>query len=249
MESYHINNTACPKCRENGNDNTGNNLAVYSDGHVYCWSCRYYKPGSSLPSRDIQGSNKLTLPDITLPNDASMDYPSMCLEWVDQYDLTKKDLIQNNVLWSEKQERLLFPLWNQSELLGYQGRYFGNEDRVKWLGKGKLNNVYHFLTNGKQSRHSNTVCLVEDIISAIKVSKIGVCSLPLFGMNAKSRFKHMRSIGVSKALLWLDPNMYTQMIKQSRTGSLEGLEVVCVFSTKDPKEHSYTEIEEYTKCK
>jgi len=35
-----IKKTACPKCREKGQDNSGNNLAVYTDGE-YCYSCHY----------------------------------------------------------------------------------------------------------------------------------------------------------------------------------------------------------------
>ena len=34
--------TACPRCKANGNDNSGDNLAVYDD-HVYCFSCKYFK--------------------------------------------------------------------------------------------------------------------------------------------------------------------------------------------------------------
>lgn len=35
--------TACPKCRENGEDVPGDNLALYSDGHGYCFACGYYQ--------------------------------------------------------------------------------------------------------------------------------------------------------------------------------------------------------------
>ena len=35
----------CPKCRENGQDTRGDNLVTYSDGHVYCMACHYYKLG------------------------------------------------------------------------------------------------------------------------------------------------------------------------------------------------------------
>ena len=35
----------CPKCASLGNDTSGDNLAVYDDGHAYCYSCGYYKRG------------------------------------------------------------------------------------------------------------------------------------------------------------------------------------------------------------
>ena len=31
----------CPKCKERGADNSGDNLAVYDDGHKYCFACTY----------------------------------------------------------------------------------------------------------------------------------------------------------------------------------------------------------------
>lgn len=41
---------ACPKCREVGMDNTGDNLAVYDDG-VYCYACGYSKGNGKKNSR------------------------------------------------------------------------------------------------------------------------------------------------------------------------------------------------------
>lgn len=41
-ESVYITKEACPKCKQEGRDNSNDNLAVYSD-HVYCFSCGYYK--------------------------------------------------------------------------------------------------------------------------------------------------------------------------------------------------------------
>ena len=36
-----IGKEACPACQKKGRDTDGNNLAVYSDGGKYCWSCHY----------------------------------------------------------------------------------------------------------------------------------------------------------------------------------------------------------------
>ena len=37
-DSHVIRKEACPECRSIGNDRSGDNLAVYSDGHTYCFS-------------------------------------------------------------------------------------------------------------------------------------------------------------------------------------------------------------------
>ena len=32
----------CPSCALNGRDTGEDNLAVYDDGHKFCYSCKYY---------------------------------------------------------------------------------------------------------------------------------------------------------------------------------------------------------------
>ncbi len=44
--SYKVGTEPCPKCREMGNDNSGDNLAVYSDEHKFCFACKYYVGGN-----------------------------------------------------------------------------------------------------------------------------------------------------------------------------------------------------------
>jgi twinkle protein len=44
-ESYPVGKEPCPKCREQGNDRSGDNLAVYSDGHKFCFACKHYVKG------------------------------------------------------------------------------------------------------------------------------------------------------------------------------------------------------------
>lgn len=56
-----LHKTACPRCQANGNDTSGDNLAVYED-HVYCFSCKYFK-GESMevqeppPIKDLKPLN------------------------------------------------------------------------------------------------------------------------------------------------------------------------------------------------
>jgi twinkle protein len=38
----------CPKCASNGGDNSEDNLAVYDDGHSYCFSCQYFEQGEAM---------------------------------------------------------------------------------------------------------------------------------------------------------------------------------------------------------
>jgi twinkle protein len=40
--SYQVGKEPCPKCREKGEDTSGDNLVKYSDGHGYCFACNHY---------------------------------------------------------------------------------------------------------------------------------------------------------------------------------------------------------------
>ena len=275
-ENRFIKNAACPKCREDGKDKHGDNLATYSDGSSYCWSCGFSDMGNShivrfLARRDKslldESSRVKTLPSVMLPDDSVTDYPSKALAWIEQYELTRIDLLQNGILWSERESRLLFPFWNDGELLGWQGRLFSSSNTndshsKKWYSRGKLDMIYHIMFNGRVKNHPSSplklgkvghamndatrrIVLVEDVVSALKVSKVGIDAMPLFGVNIKQRWPKIRLLGYSEALLWLDPDMHIKIIKESRVGCLNGITTHAILSTKDPKCHTLEEIRTY----
>ena len=47
QESYKVGTEPCPKCRDMGNDNSGDNLICYSDNHKYCFACQHYVKGDT----------------------------------------------------------------------------------------------------------------------------------------------------------------------------------------------------------
>ena len=67
-ESYAIGKETCPRCKSVGRDNSGDNLVSYSDGHKYCFACKFYsketstvstpKVHSTTSSTFISGSSK-----------------------------------------------------------------------------------------------------------------------------------------------------------------------------------------------
>ena len=42
-----INKEQCPACASRGQDNSCDNLAVYDDGHKYCFACKHYEHGNT----------------------------------------------------------------------------------------------------------------------------------------------------------------------------------------------------------
>lgn len=241
--SYVIEHTQCPECAKLGKDNKRDNRAMYSDGHSYCYSCgATVFPNSVTKFKNMQ-TEMTNLPEpYYLPVDCDIIYPQKALDWIEQYELTKTDLLNNNVLWSESMKRLIFPIYGNGNLLAWQGRYFGEEpNRPKWFGKGNLKDTFNILGKG------DILVLTEDIISAIKVSKCGCMSMPLYGcVVGKERFKRLFQIYKNriKIHVWLDPDKRIESIKESTLGRLYGTISSAIFSEKDPKEMTYTEIKE-----
>lgn len=249
--SYLLHQERCPKCSEQGHDKRGDNLAVYSDDHKYCYRCGYYVRNNGFNIYDI---SKPVEHKILLPNDCDITYPDNVLKWVSKYHLTRQDLLKYNVLYSEQgfnfkrgkefytaDNVLLFPVWGESEcLLGFQGRYFGhNKDVPKWIGKGRLAEVFNIL-EGRQP-----IVLTEDIVSAIAVNKVGHAAMPLYGNNARNRFTRLYSMGYKDIVLWLDPDMKSEMVRQAKYAN--GCNLKLVFSDCDPKCYTKEQIKEYLK--
>lgn len=234
---YHVKNTTCPQCRSLGNDKTGDNLAVYSDGHSWCWSCGYYVSGNGiLRFKSRESTERVVKHEVVLPSDSDVCYPSRALEWVGHYDLTRNDLLNHNVLWSESYKRLIFPIYGDTGLIAYQGRYFGEEPKKpKWWGVGDLKNTFHIL-----GKSTSQLVLVEDIVSAIKLSRFTM-AMPLFGSHVGvTRFKRLYSLykDTVEVSIYLDPDKRREALLEARRGVLCGLKTRVIYSERDPKEES-----------
>lgn len=250
MTSYVIKQTQCPKCRELGKDISHDNLANYSDGHSYCYSCGYYifPSGNEKITQFTQPKQVLQKHTMLLPEDCTNTYPERALNWIKQYEISENTLNLHNCVWSDTHSRLLFPIYSvDGNLLAYQGRDFSldkTKKLPKWYGEGNLKDTFNILGQG------NILVLTEDIISAIKVSMCGVMAMPLYGcVVGRERFKHLYKLyGDTVGIyIWLDPDKRTEALKEAKLGQLCGLHTHPIFSNKDPKEHSYEEIREILK--
>ncbi len=243
--SYLLRTERCPQCAKLGKDLHGDNLAVYSDGHSFCYSCGYTRSSKSLISfkgKAVDNNSQLVARNINmyLPSDCDVSYPSMALQWIGQYELTRNDLLNHHVLWSEKVQRLIFPIFGDGELLAWQGRSF-DKDRKKWYTIGKVEELFHILGKG------NEIILVEDVISAIKISKVGHSSMCLFGSNISiERFKHLSTL-TKEVAIYLDPDKRKESLKFNRRASLVGLKSRVIFSANDPKEETFERLKEILK--
>lgn len=243
--SHCLGHEPCPNCRRIGNDRDGDNLAVYSDGHKYCFKCGYLETasGNQRLKASLNSSSNSISTTITLPADVDEQLPIHARAWLNNYALTQQDINNNTLLWSEFYQRLIFPYLSPNGLLGWQGRYLGDDNKAKWFSRGKLQDFLHLVGN----KRSRTCVLTEDIISAIKVShNTNVCASPLFGSHI-SLAKLLRYKKIfDNIIIWLDDDMKTKVVKYSQLGSSIGLRVATVCTELDPKEYDDATIKELT---
>lgn len=248
--SYETHKERCPECAKLGKDRNGDNLGVYSDGHKYCYSCGYgeYADGMTSFVNRQQDSDVAKIQQreiLTLPVDCDILYPERALTWIKKYELSKTDLLNNNVMWSESIQRLIFPVYGEDGwLLAWQGRSFHNQSMAlakipKWFGKGDLKNTFNILGKGSK------LVLTEDIVSAIKVAKAGFQAMPLYGcVVGRERFKRLYSLykDTIDVVVWLDENKMPEAIREAKLGRTCGLHCSSVFSYRDPKDESVENI-------
>lgn len=229
-------------------------LTVYED-HVYCFSCRFYQRTKSINPKLIKkafdNKNDNSAGDLGLPVDCRQELPLVALDWLKQYNITAQDIHEHHFCWSEEgkvirrgtpQEQrfspcLVFPVYDPfGNLVMWQGRYFGTDPRVvKYYHRGAKDTL-HII--GK----SGIIVLVEDIISAIRVSKVAR-ACPLFGSSINLDFL-IRLHGVTNEfLIWLDADM-GKKAQGAAERATQFFDRVGVIQTElDPKCYKHEEIE------
>lgn len=237
-----ISKTRCPECAKQNKDISGDNLAIYSDGHSYCFSCGYYSSPSLesklSPQKQIKRGYSIIDP---LPEDITKTFRKDAYAWITKY-LDSKD-IPNTLFWSEQKEYLIFPYFDSNNtLIAWQARYFGsNSLHPKWISYGKIHDLLNILP--LNSTKITNLVLVEDILSAIKVSKVTTVMPIFWSVIPPSLLTRLRTLGYNNISIWLDPDKRKESIFFKQQAETYGLTANIIFSDKDPKEYSIEQIE------
>ena len=229
MTSQLLYKTRCPKCAEQGKDRSGDNLGIYSDGHSFCYSCGHTNAASLEGKLKKRTKEVAAIP--TLPEDLDNKLSQEATDWLLQYF---PDGELPRCYWSNTEQKLYF-LFPNGE---YQYRYFGsNKDHPKWVGYGINENLIHIV-----GKPSNSLVLVEDIISTIKVGHI-TPTLCLFGSNISlKRLATLKALGYTKITIWLDWDKKEYAINASRLAQSIGFDTQVIHTQLDPKEYTSAEI-------
>jgi hypothetical protein len=216
----------CPEC------GSRNNLGVWSDGHKFCFGCGYYVPASG----DVhQVKQRLSAPSNGLvpylPDDVSVHIPEVPYRWL-KLCLTDEEILKHRVGWSNEKESVVFPVFGKDgELLMWQSRYFGaNKKYPKYLTKGYKGDILHILGE----HPTNRVVLVEDLVSAIVVSRLEN-SMPLWGSTIHLKTLRQLARYYGHLAIWLDSDKLATALKTSGQARLIFESVEVLNSEKDPK--------------
>lgn len=212
----------CPKC------GSKDNLARYDDGSAWCFGCGYKEYPTHYTPKDRKISSERTL---ALPEDASEQIGKQGVEWLGKYDIKQKEIIRYRMLWSTAQQQLIFPIFDgNGRLLAWQARNFSDDAKGKYFSQGKIHDLIY--TCGTKSPN---IVLVEDLVSAIKVGRIGY-ALPLFGSEASTPLLMRLKTIADGIIVWLDSDKWKNAHDIVNRARSVGLNAMCVFTNLDPKE-------------
>lgn len=226
----------CPDC--GSRDNRG----VWDDGSEWCFGCHSYTPpqGNKMVEQFVnrkvekkRGNNVVTLPEDALPY-----IPDSVKSWLDKYQLTKAQIDSLNLLYSYERSLLIFPVYANNELLMWQGRYFGEKPKhPKYVTYG-AKDVIHIIECGKRD---GSVCVVEDIVSAIKLSTV-IDAVPLLGSHLSSKLATRLARSYETLTIWLDYDKAVESVKFRQEFAPLFKDVTSIVTKLDPKEYSHDDI-------
>lgn len=230
----------CPKCP------SSDAFHVWDDGHGHCFSCGFHQyPNMTIESlkSSLKSNEKKSKfhYEISLPADFDYHIPSEAMAWLYKYNLTRLEIHRNKIGWTETFQSLVFPVFGVSqELLLFQARYFGPNDKVpKWKTFGSVKDLIHL----PEKHNDDVLVLVEDIISAIKVSRVKNC-MPLFGSHLPLETVRRVSKLFRTGRIWLDSDKRPEALKMALACSEYGMPTTVIFTDKDPKEYPTADIRE-----
>lgn len=226
MSSTFIKHKPCPKC------GSKDNLGEYTD-HEYCFGCQYYKLKRDVHTlRQRYQKNNDTINHFgitTVP-----EIPRQAMKWLLSYGISVDEIAKHTIEWSPDRNSLV--LLNTESY--WQGRNFG-------VGPKYMSNGIKPLTIYGEG---DILVLVEDILSAIKVSRVsGYCAVPLLGSSLPTDWQSTLTDKYDIILFWLDRDKAKNSIRfKNRIKSL-GKASKVIITERDPKEYNTKEIEKWLK--
>lgn len=215
-----IKHIPCPVC--GSRDNRG----IWDDGSEYCFGCKDYTPGNRGSRPQEPPEKKVTPP----PTDLVSELPGPFLAYYRGFGLTEEE-IKQYFTYSPSLDRTVFQrgdYWEARSLDKLPKTLSHGEKPMVLIGRSK----------------TFKVCIVEDLVSAIKVGR-QVVAIPLFGSSLKLDWLLSIPGLFATCFIWLDYNMLRGAIDIYRKLQLTGVSTRIIRTEQDPKYYSDDEIKSY----
>ena len=226
------------------------------DISAYCFRCGssgFHRTGFTPKSKSVGGADAgatgTSGHTMEIPFDASGcidDWPSYARVWVRKNGITDDEVKRYGILYSTSTDRVILPVYGEDgKLCFYQTRQVNTTDtRPKYLTVRTTDSV-----NAIVNVLSDTVVLVEDYLSGIKVGRI-LPVLVLHGTVIRDiHIKWLIENKYSTFIIWLDDDnsqVKKNTLKNKKVLDKLGSCVVIHTGGRDPKDHSEEEIKDLT---
>jgi hypothetical protein len=222
----------------------------------HCHNCAptmsgYYKDKMKrLPSpektivslQDIRNPQLKVVDKIHLPIDYQTQLTPAGALWLLKYGITDKERLLYHIGFSPKLNRVILPIYNEDKDLAFwQGRLL--ETPSKTLPKYMSVQVKGAEKIFEIEKEGDTVVIVEDMVSAIKVGRHAASIALLGSYIPHGLFKRLKKY--KNVMMWLDADKYMESVKYSKRFREFGFKVITVNTVLDPKAVNDDVIKEY----
>jgi len=218
--------------------------------HAYCFRCVDNgwapAPAESLAQKlariEKQRQGDATVGGGSLPSPQNRDmdsWPEGGKLWLYRAGLSRADVGVLGIYWHEKSDRIVIPVRCADGQLFYVARAHQKDRQPKYLAMApKPRTLY------ASWGHASSVCLTEDILSAIKIGLAGEEAVCLFGTKISD---HIMSRIMSRTVnVFLDPDPPGQRGAAKIMAQLRAYGVPCrnIVADRDPKLLTRTQLKE-----
>ena len=195
-----------------------------------------------MKSLDVQPTK--TVQQMRLPLDYTKEIPAVGLAYLYMRGLTDADIKKWKIGYSAKYSRVIFPVYEGRDLVYFQGRTTLQvaRDNPKWMNvyQAGRKDVY-FVAN---QMFSHNVVLVEDIISAIRVSHTADAYALLSTHIPEKLVLYLAGL-YDTLFFWLDPDKKMKIMATARRYRAFGINARGILTDKDPKYYTDGQIGGY----
>lgn len=184
---------------------------------------------------------------VELPRDFTREIPPEGMAWLHKAGLTREDIQTIRAGYSSVMHRVILPVYKDGELVYWQGRGlqgpFEPGRNPKYMNvKARGRKDVYFIYRPAAADEDRAV-LVEDILSAVRVGRaLGVTTYALLYAYVPNDLILKLSKRYIRIIVWLDPDKSGYMARMVNKWRSFGIDLVAVYTDKDPKEYTDDQI-------